>query len=115
VWCTQALLQGSIFPLPERLQDGLRVMPVNTLAGLLLCEQVLDALGMVNLRGTGVYKMLEGKAASYLRASPHLLLQPWLRNGGAVFDLVSQLSAEMHVAAQVLARFRLGPAPTAGN
>jgi hypothetical protein len=57
------------------------------LAHLLAAEEVLDSLAAQSLRGDGYFD-IEARARAYIKEHPELLNAAWLRNGGAVYDLI---------------------------
>lgn len=61
---------------------------VQTVSDLLMAEEVLDDLANRRLDHTLDYQSLLAKCAFFLASHPEVYMQPWLRNGGAVYDLV---------------------------
>lgn len=66
---------------------------------------------MADLYATPVYALLEKKAREFISRHPQLLVQPWLRNCGAVRDLIEAVGNEVREAEKVLARSRLPKLP----
>lgn len=60
-----------------------------TLGHLLAAEEVLDMLAANGIRDAE-YLEIEGRARAYIASHPELLSAPWLRTGGAVYDLLSE-------------------------
>lgn len=58
------------------------------LGHLLAAEEVLDLLAAHGIKDSE-YLDIEGYAKAYLAQHPELLDSPWLRNGGAVYDLIT--------------------------
>jgi hypothetical protein len=81
------LIKGMFSPL---LSPSSRIASI---AQLLLAEEILDELAShddCNL----AYWQLYARTEAYVRANPELLRKPWLRNGGAVRDIIAQINAE---------------------
>jgi hypothetical protein len=85
----QAIIRGMFLP-----QFSL-ISRIDNLAKLLLAEEILDDMaGTYDLNEE--YWMLHARAVEYVRANRELLVQPWLRNGGAVYDIIAKVRNEVY-------------------
>lgn len=66
---------------------------ISTLAQLIFAEEVLDDLdAQPDAEIAGAF--LRARAEAYVRANPDLLSAPWLRNAGAVYDIIERVRNE---------------------
>ena len=65
---------------------------IDSISKLLEAEEAMDAIAAVSYRGM-FYRHLEEHAEKYLKANLCLLTEPWLRTGGAVYDMHEKLRA----------------------
>jgi hypothetical protein len=61
---------------------------IKNLADLVFAEEILDDLESMGLAGNQAYFRFRGLVCTYVYNNPALFLEPWLRNGGAVFDII---------------------------
>lgn len=112
-WCTSVGMEPGFRRPPEYLELQIDDIEIRGVGDLLQCEKLLDAMNamdamdVASLTRTTVYAVLEQQVRRYLRAHPQLLLEPWLRNAGAVYGLIAKLGDETIEATQALAKFRL--------
>lgn len=66
---------------------------IESVEQLLFAEEVLDAMD-ADLVDKIHYAVLHTKAEQYVKTHLDLLTKPWLRNGGAVHDIIEALRQE---------------------
>ena len=69
---------------------------VHSVPDLLVAEVILDDLDSRRLGGTGEYQQLMAQANAFLRANPSVYMEPWIRGGGAIHDLIEELRQEYY-------------------
>ncbi len=77
---------------------------IRTLGDLVLVEEYLDSVDGGLLARTAVYAGLQQEAQRFLRSRPELVRLPWVRNGGAIYDLVQRLREQLGLAPVQTAR-----------
>lgn len=68
---------------------------IGSLSNLIAAEETMDAMAADENCGL-FYQYLEVQAENFLKANPALLAEPWVRNGGAVHDMIERLRPEMN-------------------
>lgn len=63
---------------------------IDSFAKLTAAEESMDAMAAEENCGL-FYQYLELQVEKYLRANPSLLQVPWVRKGGAVYDLIEKM------------------------
>jgi hypothetical protein len=85
-------VKGPFINSPLR-DDNANSTRVENLAQLLLAEEILDELDSQG-KHTLQHHLLTCQAEAYILANPEILDKPWLRNGGAVHDMISRVKEQ---------------------
>ena len=67
---------------------------IDTLAQLIFAEEVIDDMES-RKEASLTCQLLRARAEAFVRANPELLNAPWLRNGGAVYDIIERVRNEV--------------------
>lgn len=74
--------------------------PIATMQQLLETEEVLDIMAAESMQNNEVFRTLESLSRAYVLNNMGSLVGYWPRNGGAIFDMITQQQEARLVAAE---------------